>query len=78
MPNRGSGEKASATRVQPRNRPSGIEMRGHRSGNPERSSAASASASRIWETAMERRIATADADASQRASRFRKGEGTKP
>src|SRR5579863_7429378 len=76
MPKRGSGEKARATRVHARNNPRGIETRGHRRGNPERSSAAKASASRIWDTAIERRIATAEADASQKGSFFRNGEGT--
>ena len=75
IPKRGSGEKASAISVHARNRPSGMEMRGQRSGNPESRRIATASASRIVEIAT-RRIAMAEAQASHNARRFRKGGGT--
>src|ERR1017187_1905987 len=76
MPKRGSGENARAMSVQPRNSANGIATRGHRSGRPDSKRTTNASARRICEAAIERRIATAEADASQRASLFRKGGGT--
>src|SRR4051812_18339431 len=75
-PNAGSGEKARDTKVQARKSPIGTAMRGHFRGIPDRRRTPRASASSTCETAMESRIATADASASQRLSFFRKGGGT--
>src|SRR5260370_40611225 len=53
-------ENASDTSVNRRNNPSGSQMHGGRSGALESSSATRASASRIWEAAMENRMVTAE------------------
>ena len=52
-------------------------MRGQRSGNPDSSRTPRATASRIWETAMESRIARQEATASHKLSFFKNGRGTK-
>jgi len=55
-----SPENASDTSVSRRNKPSGSQMRGSLSGALESNSATSASANRVWDVAMENRMATAE------------------
>src|SRR6185437_5306966 len=68
MPLAGSGENARDTNVHARNSANGTATRGQRSGVRESSRNPSARANRIWESAMEIRIAIADANARPTAS----------
>src|SRR5450755_4143824 len=72
-PAAGSGDKASEIRVPNRNSASGSQMRGSRILPPDSSSATRASASRICDAAMEKRMATAEPKVSHRAARKRNG-----
>ena len=55
-----SPENASETSVSKRNKASGSQIRGSLSGALESSSVTSASANKIWDAAMENRMATAE------------------
>jgi len=72
-PAAGSGESAREIRVPNRNRLSGSQMRGSRMRPPESNRAASASPKRICDAAMEKIMATAEPNVSQRAMRKRSG-----